>query len=80
MRNYDQETPLGPSSYVLPENPQLVRSRVAPVATTLSMNGNPGYAYSYGPAMQVATTQAYVCGTSGYAVTSPQQYTYGGQV
>ncbi|OBT76243.1 hypothetical protein VF21_03353 [Pseudogymnoascus sp. 05NY08] len=85
MRNYDQETPLGPSSYIPLESPRSARSSysVASIApTTSSMNDNSQYAYSYKPIMQIATTQAYSCGTSalGYSVTSPQQYSFGGPV
>ncbi|OBT49043.1 hypothetical protein VE00_00211 [Pseudogymnoascus sp. WSF 3629] len=85
MRNYDQETPLGPSSYIPLESPRSARSSysVASIApTTSSMNENSQYAYSFKPIMQIATTQAYSCGTSalGYSVTSPQQYSFGGQV
>ncbi|KFY54380.1 hypothetical protein V497_07758 [Pseudogymnoascus sp. VKM F-4516 (FW-969)] len=85
MRNYDQETPLGPSSYIPLESPRSARSSysVASIApTTSSMNENSQFAYSYKPIMQIATTQAFSCGTSamGYPVTSPQQYSFGGQV
>ncbi|KFY07400.1 hypothetical protein V492_07180 [Pseudogymnoascus sp. VKM F-4246] len=85
MRNYDQETPLGPSSYIPLESPRSARSSysVSSIApTTSSMNENSQYAYSYKPIMQIATTQAYSCGTNalGYSVTSPQQYSFGGQV
>ncbi|OAF56600.1 hypothetical protein VC83_07304 [Pseudogymnoascus destructans] len=85
MRNYDQETPLGPSSYIPLESPRSARSSysVASIApTTSSMNENSQFAYSFKPIMQIATTQAYSCGTSalGYSVTSPQQYSFGGPV
>ncbi|OBU01087.1 hypothetical protein VE01_00704 [Pseudogymnoascus verrucosus] len=82
MRNYDQETPLGPSSYIPLESPRSARSSysVAPIApTTSSMNENSQFAYAYKPIMQIATTQAYSCGTSalGYSVASPHQYSFG---
>ncbi|OBT65782.1 hypothetical protein VE03_03302 [Pseudogymnoascus sp. 23342-1-I1] len=85
MRNYDQETPLGPSSYIPLESPRSARSSysVASIApTTSSMNDNSQFTYSYKPIMQIATTQAYSCGTNalGYSVASPQQYSFGGPV
>ncbi|KFY28013.1 hypothetical protein V493_03147 [Pseudogymnoascus sp. VKM F-4281 (FW-2241)] len=85
MRNYDQETPLGPSSYIPLESPRSARgsySVASTAPTTSSMNESSQFAYSYKPIMQIATTQAYPCGTNalGYSVTSPQQYSFGGPV
>lgn len=82
MRNYDQETPLGPSPHIPLDKVQPVRGSHTVTAAPMldSMNGNVAYTYPYTAVMQVATTQANACARSGYAVTSLQQYTYGGQV
>jgi hypothetical protein len=78
MRNYDQETPLGPSAYVPPENPQPVRNRVT--ASAPSGVNDTAYTYSYAPALQVAASQPYICSSVGYSMATGPQYTYAAQV